>query len=188
MEDAHILKEMPSAPKHTMLAVFDGHGGSGAAIFAAANLISVRPSRFSSCMSPAAGPNILPPDIHLHTHTQVVEKSAKWNTYLQQLEAGGGVSANATLIGEALTESFMAIDIMIRDVQDAERAKAVQGGQRVQPGYGDAGLDTSGCTAVVCIVNEKVWSWSWFRDVACSCFFFALFFPTPSHPPLTDMN
>jgi hypothetical protein len=96
----------------------------------------------------------------------VVEKSVKWNAYLQQLEAGGGASANATLIGEALKESFMAIDIMIRDEQDAERAKAaVQGGQRgVQPGYGDGGLDTSGCTAVVCIVNEKVWSW--FRGAA----------------------
>ena len=96
----------------------------------------------------------------------MVEKSVKWNAYLQQLEAGGGASANATLIGEALKESFMAIDIMIRDEQDAERAKAaVQGGQRgVQPGYGDGGLDTSGCTAVVCIVNEKVWSW--FRGAA----------------------
>lgn len=39
MEDAHIVKDMPSLPNHLFLAVFDGHGGSGAAIYAAKNLV-----------------------------------------------------------------------------------------------------------------------------------------------------
>jgi len=41
MEDAHILQNMPSMPSHTLCSVFDGHGGSGAAIFAAERLIQL---------------------------------------------------------------------------------------------------------------------------------------------------
>ncbi len=41
MEDAHILVRMKSAQDHILLAIFDGHGGSGAAKYAAANLVSV---------------------------------------------------------------------------------------------------------------------------------------------------
>ena len=40
MEDQHIAASIPSQPDHTFLAVFDGHGGSGAAIFAAANMVA----------------------------------------------------------------------------------------------------------------------------------------------------
>ena len=39
MEDSHVVLDMPSSSDHTFLAVFDGHGGAAAAIFAAANLI-----------------------------------------------------------------------------------------------------------------------------------------------------
>lgn len=39
MEDDHILEDMPSAPDHIFLAVFDGHGGAGAAHFAAKEMI-----------------------------------------------------------------------------------------------------------------------------------------------------
>jgi len=40
MEDDHILIDMPSASDHLFLAVFDGHGGSGAAHYAAREMIS----------------------------------------------------------------------------------------------------------------------------------------------------
>lgn len=40
MEDQHIAAAIPSQPDHTFLAVFDGHGGAGAAIFAAANMVN----------------------------------------------------------------------------------------------------------------------------------------------------
>jgi len=41
MEDAHICCDMKSRPDHLLLAVFDGHGGSGAARFAASKLVDV---------------------------------------------------------------------------------------------------------------------------------------------------
>lgn len=40
MEDAHIAEVIPSQPDHIFLAVFDGHGGSGAAIYAEHNMIA----------------------------------------------------------------------------------------------------------------------------------------------------
>ena len=122
MEDAHILAEMPSAAKHTMLAVFDGHGGSGAAKYAAANLISV------------------------------VEKSESWNAYLKEFEEGGEGAGSAELIGEALKEAFMQIDLDIRKAQDEDKDR-VRDQQDLKAGGWDT--DTSGCTAVVCIVNPR---------------------------------
>ena len=41
MEDSHVALNMPSRPDHTFLAVFDGHGGSNSAVFAAANMIGI---------------------------------------------------------------------------------------------------------------------------------------------------
>mmetsp|Transcript_35359 Transcript_35359/g.65971 ORF Transcript_35359/g.65971 Transcript_35359/m.65971 type:complete len:304 (+) Transcript_35359:98-1009(+) len=41
MEDAHIIADLPSLPDHTFVAVFDGHGGSGAAIYAGQKMVSV---------------------------------------------------------------------------------------------------------------------------------------------------
>ena len=40
MEDAHIAMDMPSKPNHTFVAVFDGHGGAGAALFAGVTLVT----------------------------------------------------------------------------------------------------------------------------------------------------
>lgn len=40
MEDAHISCDMPSIASHTFVAIFDGHGGAGAANYAATNLIT----------------------------------------------------------------------------------------------------------------------------------------------------
>lgn len=132
MEDAHILCEMPSAANHTMLAVFDGHGGSGAAEYAAEHLLSV------------------------------VEQSAPWKQYLEQLANGGGDN-DKELIGKALSHSFMAIDVDIRRHQEEDRARnereraKVSGTERGQIDYSMYGdiSDTSGCTAVVCVLNEK---------------------------------
>jgi len=39
MEDAHITAVIPTKPDHIFLAVFDGHGGGGAAVYAASNMI-----------------------------------------------------------------------------------------------------------------------------------------------------
>ena len=40
MEDTHIAAEIPSKPDHVFLAVFDGHGGGGASIWVAANMVA----------------------------------------------------------------------------------------------------------------------------------------------------
>lgn len=40
MEDEHIATDIPSRPDHTFLAVFDGHGGAGAAHYAGAHMVS----------------------------------------------------------------------------------------------------------------------------------------------------
>lgn len=40
MEDEHILTDMPSLPTHTFVAVFDGHGGAGAAAYAKQYLVT----------------------------------------------------------------------------------------------------------------------------------------------------
>eukprot|EP00595_Chromulina_sp_UTEXLB2642_P001524 CAMPEP_0196766928 /NCGR_PEP_ID=MMETSP1095-20130614/32909_1 /TAXON_ID=96789 ORGANISM="Chromulina nebulosa, Strain UTEXLB2642" /NCGR_SAMPLE_ID=MMETSP1095 /ASSEMBLY_ACC=CAM_ASM_000446 /LENGTH=334 /DNA_ID=CAMNT_0042131993 /DNA_START=108 /DNA_END=1112 /DNA_ORIENTATION=- len=41
MEDMHITVDMPSLPSHTFLAVFDGHGGAGSAIFAEKHMVEI---------------------------------------------------------------------------------------------------------------------------------------------------
>jgi hypothetical protein len=41
MEYSNISLDMPSRPDHTFLAVFDGHGGAGSAVYAAANMIRI---------------------------------------------------------------------------------------------------------------------------------------------------
>lgn len=40
MEDSHICIDFPSKPDHMLVAVFDGHGGAGAAAYAAKHLIA----------------------------------------------------------------------------------------------------------------------------------------------------
>eukprot|EP01036_Dinobryon_divergens_P027252 gene27252-35990_t len=102
MEDAHISTDFPSKPDHLLLAVFDGHAGSGCAEYAAKNLINV------------------------------IERSSKWKQYVNSGQE------NPTLIGEILTTSFMELDVLISKHQDQSN-----------------GLDTSGCTSVVCVVTPS---------------------------------
>lgn len=39
MEDTHVITDLPSLPDHLFVTVFDGHGGSGAANYAALNMV-----------------------------------------------------------------------------------------------------------------------------------------------------
>jgi len=41
MEDSHIISDIASLSNHTLVAIFDGHGGAGAAKYASANLLNV---------------------------------------------------------------------------------------------------------------------------------------------------
>ena len=103
MEDAHIVQDLPSKPSHSLLAVFDGHGGAGAAIWAAGRLIGI------------------------------LEETVQWKEYLQ------GDKEDAALVGVALRQSFLTADEQLRAFQDE----------------GGPGADTSGCTAVVCVITPK---------------------------------
>lgn len=40
-QDAEIFKSIPSKPDHTLLSVFDGHGGAGAAEYAMAHMCTI---------------------------------------------------------------------------------------------------------------------------------------------------
>eukprot|EP01041_Mallomonas_annulata_P011664 gene11664-24434_t len=102
MEDAHIIADMPSCKDHTLLAIFDGHGGGGAALFASATLVNT------------------------------LQSIPQWNQYIQS----GAEDIN--LLGEALTNSFVELDILLRRKQD-----------------GSLGDDTSGCTSVCAMVTPK---------------------------------
>mmetsp|Transcript_27472 Transcript_27472/g.27696 ORF Transcript_27472/g.27696 Transcript_27472/m.27696 type:complete len:334 (+) Transcript_27472:81-1082(+) len=102
MEDSHIIADIPSCPSHTLLAIFDGHGGAGAAIYAAANLV------------------------------KILEASSKWNEYVQN------GAEDVEVLGEALSQTFIEVDVQLRKKQDESR-----------------GDDTSGCTAVCAVVTPN---------------------------------
>jgi protein phosphatase 1B len=101
MEDSHIQCDFPTCPDHMLVSVFDGHGGQGAAIYAAANLMAV------------------------------IEANETWKKYL---ETG---AKDLKLLSDALSESFLTIDVTIRAQQDKTPA------------------DQSGCTAVICVVTTR---------------------------------
>jgi len=70
----------------------------------------------------------------------VLEQQLQWRDYITSLQNG---SPDVKLIGQALSEAFLHIDVLIRQHQDKCRQEAT--------GYSD--VDTSGCTAVVCVVT-----------------------------------
>lgn len=99
MEDQHITKVMPSLNDHLLLAVFDGHGGKSAAIYAERHLITV------------------------------IENTEEWKRYLNG-------ERSPEVAGEALSSAFLRIDDDMRAFQRTPEAG-----------------DSSGCTAVVCMVT-----------------------------------
>lgn len=90
---------MPSKPRHLFVAVFDGHGGAGAAIYAAKNLVSF------------------------------IERTAEWRQYVE-----GGDEENVQLVGSALQQAFLDLDVELRNHQSRTP-------------------DTSGCTAVTAMIT-----------------------------------
>lgn len=109
MEDDHILAPMASRRSHTLCAIFDGHGGDGAAKYAAKNLM------------------------------EHIERTDDWQKYTSQPDGEEDVK----LLEPCLTLAMKSIDVEIRKVQDESRQKSI------------ANQDTSGCTAIVCIVTRK---------------------------------
>lgn len=105
MEDDHIAIDIPSQRDHIFLAVFDGHGGAGAAKFAARNMV------------------------------QFLEKTEEWKQYVSS------GAADVTLLGRALQQSFLDIDVALR----AHQATTL----------GAVGADTSGCTAVTAVITPR---------------------------------
>jgi len=100
MEDSHIVCDMPTMPDHLFVAVFDGHGGSGAAIYAAANLINF------------------------------IQNTSQWDQYVKE------GSDNVALVGGALQQAFLDIDVALRSHQMSSP-------------------DSSGCTAVTAMITPK---------------------------------
>ena len=99
MEDAHVSVDMPSKPNHTFVAVFDGHGGDGAAKFAGERLVST------------------------------LERTSEWTEYLE------GGAADPHLLGRAMSEAFMQLDVALRARQAADN------------------VDSSGCTSVTAMIT-----------------------------------
>ena len=90
---------MPDKADHLLIGVFDGHGGAGAAIYAATNLINV------------------------------IQATDQWKKYVEDGET------NVSLLGDALQQAFLQLDLNLRAHQNSDRS------------------DKSGCTAVCAIVT-----------------------------------
>jgi len=101
MEDSHIISDISSFRGHTLVSIFDGHGGAGAAIYASAELLAILVS------------------------------NQKWKDYARLANP-----ANISLLGDALADCFMEVDVLLRAKQDNSR-----------------GEDTSGCTAVCAVIT-----------------------------------
>ena len=80
MEDAHVSIDMPSRSDHTFLAVFDGHGGAGAAIYAADKMVGM------------------------------IEKTPQWEKYLAMLSSNSNDDECMAVLGDALQQAFLNID------------------------------------------------------------------------------
>ena len=105
MEDAHIIEDFDSIPLHTLVAVLDGHAGSGVSVHASCRLL------------------------------QVIEETSNWRDYVVLMskgQSGGGNAKNFTadclsLISKALVQAFVAMDNELResDFLDASGSTAV---------------------------------------------------------------
>lgn len=98
MEDSHIAVDMPSLPDHTFLAVFDGHGGAGAAIFAAKNMVN--------CL----------------------EKTKQWKMYVAAYKSSASdPDADLDILGEAIIQAFQDTDEGMKIHQEASSGKDTSG-------------------------------------------------------------
>ena len=109
MEDAHIIEDFDSIRQHTLVAVLDGHAGSGVSVHASCRLL------------------------------QVIEDTADWKEYVKVKSkekaggAGGGSSSHKfteeclSLISKALVRAFVDMDNELResDFLDASGSTAV---------------------------------------------------------------
>lgn len=95
-----MICDLPNIVGHSLVAVFDGHGGAGAAHYAAKNLV----------------PTLM--------NTQ------QWKTYVNSGE-------NMEILGEALAQAFMDVDVNLREHQGRNKT------------------DTSGCTAVCAVITPS---------------------------------
>jgi len=111
-KDTHIAKVIPSLPDHVFLAVFDGHGGAGAAEYAESRLL------------------------------EVLENSKEWIDYRSDPEK------DPRLLGEAFINAFIELDALLRSHQKG-------------------GSDSSGCTAVTCIVTPQYYVCANIGDSRC---------------------
>lgn len=105
MEDEHIAVDIPSLPSHVFLAVYDGHGGDGAAKYAGGNMVAV------------------------------LERTKQWLEYRDKFKSEG--SEDMSLLGDALIQTFLNIDVDIKYQQGMNRR------------------DRSGCTSVVAIITPS---------------------------------
>ena len=94
---------MPTKQTHTLLAIFDGHGGAGAAIFAGQKLI------------------------------QLIEDTPEWKEY-----AADPNLDDPEMVGKAMVKAYFECDRVLRQFQET-----------------DSTADTSGCTAVSCMLTPK---------------------------------
>jgi len=102
MEDSDIVADL-GIDGHSLVAIFDGHGGAGSAQYAAIHLI------------------------------EELESTTEWQSYRLAGDCNNGV-----LLGEAMTQAFLNIDVKLRAHQLLNKQ------------------DTSGCTAVCAIINPNV--------------------------------
>ena len=105
---------MPSLKDHVFVAVFDGHGGAGAAIFAEKNMVTV------------------------------LEDSMAWKRYHDD------PAKSSKYLGEAMIHAFVELDTLLKLHQNSTN-----------------GSDTSGCTAVTCMITPHYYVCANIGDSRC---------------------
>jgi protein phosphatase PTC2/3 len=105
-------------PDHVFFAVFDGHGGAGAAEYAEAHMV------------------------------EVLENSLEWKVYRQD------PGRDPQLLGEALVVAFVELDAQLKNHQKSLQASG-------------GAPDSSGCTAVTCVVTPQCYVCANIGDSRC---------------------
>jgi serine/threonine protein phosphatase PrpC len=77
-----------------------------------------------------------------------IERTSEWKDYLAQ-----GVE-NPDLVGKALTRAFLDADEALRAFQEGA-AESYRDARHITQSQRENGVDTSGCTSVVCVITPK---------------------------------